>query len=126
MSATKTAERPNRLATSFAASTIRPAPPMDVPTPAAAAPPQTRAAAGGGTRIKQTLELPEDVYDAVQDFARGHRTSFQVLMRAVIDDLLAADDPDHRARVGALVATAEQLKRERRRRGNGGTTTPIA
>jgi hypothetical protein len=67
-------------------------------------------------RVKQTVELPEEVYEQVQDFARGHRTSFQVLTRALLDDLLTGGDHQHRTRVGALIAAAERDKRARKRR----------
>lgn len=115
--------RPNRLAASFNASAVRPAPPLDDdvalgqpvvvdrPRPPAAA----RRAVPPAARIKQTVELPEDVYEALQDFARARRTSFQVVVRALIDDVLSAADAGHHARVDALVSAAEQGKRERRR-----------
>jgi hypothetical protein len=94
-----------------------------LPTPALPAAPgaaNTAAPAKGRAvcvaRVKQTVELPEDVYESVQDFARGHRTSFQILIRSLLDDLLAAEDHKHRARVAGLIAAAEKDKRSRRRR----------
>ncbi len=129
--------RPNRLAASFTASAVRPAPPLDDevelsgagtvdrPRPAAPTPPaSTPPVAPAAVRIKQTVELPEDVYEALQDFARARRTSFQVVVRALIDDVLSAEDAGHHARLDALVSAAEQAKRERRR--NRRAPTPPA
>lgn len=115
MSASQTRTPASRLAASFAAGSARPAPPLTEEPAVNGELAAARAAAVRETRIKQTVELPESVYEAVQDYARSRRTSFQVVMRALIDDLVTTEDTAHQARLDLLISAAEQDKRDRRR-----------